>query len=240
MNSNRNRGVRNVRHSGIQKAYWRENHRFADLFNAVLFDGHAFFRPEDLEDVEEDIEADASPPAHGGIPVEIRGGVRTVRIIKRSRKYGASFVLLAVGDGGKGEALRVSAHPESRSPVIALCIHYGEEDWNGLKPEHNMLQLPQDSRFRTPERRLKLVEAHHGDYRFQNEQNRHLFTLMRLLSDHTKNAAERRQDFQRYLETHVIDKETLGIIDAVTGRTAEETDGDAAPMFRPWSVWSQG
>ncbi|MBR5969754.1 MAG: hypothetical protein IK016_05330 [Lachnospiraceae bacterium] len=239
MTGNRNRGIRNLRPHGRPTSYWRDNHRFTDLFNAVLFDGRAFFKPDDLEDVSED-EEDALLPADGyRTPVEIRGGIPTVRVIKRSRKYGASFVLLAVGDGCQGHTLRVSARPESRTSVIALCIHYGEEDWSGTKPEHSMLQLPQDSRFRTPERRLRLIEAKNGDYRFQNDENRHLFTLMRLLADNSVSAAERRKAYRRYCQTHVIEQDTLRMVEAVTGKCAQSAVAESRLISRKWTVWTK-
>ena len=36
----------------VLKSYWRDNRRFADLFNAVLFGGRQEIRPEELEDVD--------------------------------------------------------------------------------------------------------------------------------------------------------------------------------------------
>ena len=32
--------------------YWNDNEQFADLFNAVLFQGKQIIRPEELEDVD--------------------------------------------------------------------------------------------------------------------------------------------------------------------------------------------
>lgn len=34
----------------VRKNYWRDNERFADFFNAVLFEGRAVIKPEELED----------------------------------------------------------------------------------------------------------------------------------------------------------------------------------------------
>ena len=35
----------------VVKNYWRDNARFANLFNAVLFEGGQVILPEDLEDI---------------------------------------------------------------------------------------------------------------------------------------------------------------------------------------------
>ena len=34
----------------VLKNYWRSNERFADFFNAVLFEGKRVIKPEELED----------------------------------------------------------------------------------------------------------------------------------------------------------------------------------------------
>lgn len=36
----------------IIKNYWRNNEQFADLFNAVLFQGEQIIKPEELEDAD--------------------------------------------------------------------------------------------------------------------------------------------------------------------------------------------
>ncbi len=36
----------------VLKNYWRNNEQFADLFNAVLFEGKQVIKPEELEDVD--------------------------------------------------------------------------------------------------------------------------------------------------------------------------------------------
>lgn len=37
------------------KHFWRQNDRFADLFNAVLFQGKEVLKPETLEEIDTDI-----------------------------------------------------------------------------------------------------------------------------------------------------------------------------------------
>ena len=37
------------------KNFWRQNDRFADLFNAVLFQGKEVLKPEDLEETDTDM-----------------------------------------------------------------------------------------------------------------------------------------------------------------------------------------
>lgn len=36
----------------VVKNYWRNNEQFADIFNAVLFNGNKVIKPEELEDMD--------------------------------------------------------------------------------------------------------------------------------------------------------------------------------------------
>ena len=38
----------------VVKNYWRNNEQFADIFNAVLFNGNKVIKPEELEDMDYD------------------------------------------------------------------------------------------------------------------------------------------------------------------------------------------
>ena len=42
----------NLKPDIVLKNYWSNNEQFADLFNAVLFDGRQVIHPEELEDVD--------------------------------------------------------------------------------------------------------------------------------------------------------------------------------------------
>ena len=43
---------RNLKPDVVLKSYWRDNERFADLFNAVLFGGERVIQPDELEDLD--------------------------------------------------------------------------------------------------------------------------------------------------------------------------------------------
>lgn len=45
----------NVKSDVRWKEFWRQNERFADLFNAVLFQGKEVLKPEDLEEIDTDM-----------------------------------------------------------------------------------------------------------------------------------------------------------------------------------------
>lgn len=41
--------IQKLRPDTILKNYWSDNGQFADIFNAVLFEGKQVFKPEELE-----------------------------------------------------------------------------------------------------------------------------------------------------------------------------------------------
>ncbi|MBR0091565.1 MAG: hypothetical protein IJP92_07690 [Lachnospiraceae bacterium] len=236
---NRNRGIRHFRSCGIHKSYWHDSERFADLFNAVLFDGRSFFRAEDLEDVADSDEESSYPAEQHNHAVDIRGGDACIRILKRSRKYGAAFVLLITTADDAGRRLRVHTAPGSRISVFSLCLCLGEKNWCETDDAKAALMMPAQSSFGTAERRMKPLQVARNNYRFRNDQNRHLFALMRLLADRSLSSAARRDAYLRYCKTHAIAPDTLRIVETVTGRCSENSLTESELPCRTWSVWDK-
>jgi len=75
----------------VLKNYWRNNERFADLFNAVLFDGKQVLRPEELEDVDTE---ESSILENKDYAESLQASRDNLKIRKRSSEYGMEFVLL--------------------------------------------------------------------------------------------------------------------------------------------------
>ena len=75
------------------KNYWRSNERFADFFNAVLFEGKPIIRPEELEDVDTD---EASILEHGKYAESIQAARDNIKIRKKSKTYGVEFVMMGM------------------------------------------------------------------------------------------------------------------------------------------------
>ena len=75
-----------VKPDTILKNFWRDNHHFADLFNAALFDGEQVLKPDDLLEVDTDISS----------ILKCNGHVETVQkvldVVKKTA-YGIDFVL---------------------------------------------------------------------------------------------------------------------------------------------------
>lgn len=78
-----------VKPDTILKNFWRDNERFADLFNAILFDGENVIDPEELKEADTDISA----------VLKFNGYADTLQkildVVKKSA-YGVDFVILGL------------------------------------------------------------------------------------------------------------------------------------------------
>lgn len=79
--------VRNqVKPDTILKTFWKNNQRFADLFNTVLFEGNPVLKTNDLQEVDTDVSS----------IIKFNGHAETVqRILDVVRKtaYGVDFII---------------------------------------------------------------------------------------------------------------------------------------------------
>ena len=75
----------------VLKNYWNDNEQFADLFNAVLFEGRQVIRPEELEDVDTE---ESSVLEHRDYAESIRVSRDSIKVSKRSTVYGVDLVML--------------------------------------------------------------------------------------------------------------------------------------------------
>ena len=77
----------------ILKNYWNDNEQFADLFNAVLFQGKQIIRPEELEDVDTE---ESTILEHKDYAESIKASRDIIKIQKKSSVFGVQFVLLGL------------------------------------------------------------------------------------------------------------------------------------------------
>lgn len=75
----------------ILKNYWRNNEQFADLFNAVLFQGEPVIRPEELEDADTE---ESGIFEHRDYAESIQASRDNIKICKKSLFHNIGFVLL--------------------------------------------------------------------------------------------------------------------------------------------------
>ena len=83
--------IQRLKPDTVLKNYWRNNEQFADLFNAVLFDGEQVIKPEELEDADTE---ESSILEHKGYAESIQASRDNIKIRKRSMVHGVEYVLL--------------------------------------------------------------------------------------------------------------------------------------------------
>ena len=83
--------IQKLKPDTVLKNYWRNNEQFADLFNAVLFDGRTVIKPEELEDVDTE---ESSVLEHKEYAESIQASRDNIKIRKKSVVHGVEYVLL--------------------------------------------------------------------------------------------------------------------------------------------------
>ena len=153
--------MKNTRADVIFKEFWRQNERFADLFNTVIFKGKEVIRPENLSEMDTDVSG----------TIEMKDYKETLtrtRDVVKKAAYGVEFVVMGLEsqeavhyamplrtmiydslgylkeyreisrnrrkDGTletKEEFLSKMKKEDRLHPVISLTIYYGENAWDG-------------------------------------------------------------------------------------------------------------
>ena len=156
------------------KNFWRNNERFADLFNAVLFDGKEVIQPEELMEADTDLSSVIKMNRHADT-------VQRVFDVVKKTSNGVSFVVWGLENQEKihyamplrhmlGDALSylkeyqdLAAKNKQENnfetedeflskmkktdrlhPVVSICIYYGEKEWDGPFRLTDMLDIPED------------------------------------------------------------------------------------------------
>ncbi len=153
--------VENAKADVIFKEFWRQNERFADLFNTVIFKGEEVIRPENLAEMDTDVSG----------TIEMKDYKETLtrtRDIVKKTAHGVEFVVMGVEnqeevhyamplrsmiydslgylkeyreitrnrkkEGNlktKAEFLSKMKKEDRLHPIISLTIYYGENAWDG-------------------------------------------------------------------------------------------------------------
>lgn len=85
--------TQNLKPDIVLKNYWSDNERFADLFNAALFEGKQVISPEELEDV--DVE-ESSVLEHRDYAESIQAARDNIKVSKKSTVFGVELVMLGM------------------------------------------------------------------------------------------------------------------------------------------------
>ena len=177
----------------ILKTFWKNNHRFADLFNTELFEGNPVLKPNDLQEVDTDVSS----------IIKFNGHAETVqRILDVVRKtaYGVDFIIWGlenqekihyamplrhmIGDSliylkeyneiaaknrkekeysTSDEFLSALKKDDRLHPVISLCIYYGEKEWDGPFNLLDMLVIPEYLKPLVSDYRMNLIQVRQSE-----------------------------------------------------------------------------
>ena len=162
-----------VKPDTILKNFWKDNERFADLFNTALFGGERVINPNDLSEVDTDVSS----------LIKFNGHAETIQkvldVVKKTA-YGVDFVIWGLENQAKihyamplrhmlgdsfsylkeyneiaarnkmekdfqssDEFLSNFKKTDRLHPVVSLCVYYGENEWDGPFCLTDMLEIPQ-------------------------------------------------------------------------------------------------
>lgn len=173
----------------VLKNFWRDNHRFADLFNAVFFKGTEVLKAADFSEADTDVSS----------MMKFNGHAETVQkvwdVVKKTA-YGIDFVILGlenqekihyamplrhmIGDAflylkeydeiaaknrkektftSSEEFLSNFKKTDRLHPVVSLCVYYGEKEWDGPHTLKDMLEVPGELQVLVSDYKMNLLEV---------------------------------------------------------------------------------
>ncbi len=77
----------------VLKNYWRNNEQFADLFNALLFDGKQMIEPEELTDIDSE---ESLILEHKKYAESVKASRDNIKVRKNSAARGVEFMMLGM------------------------------------------------------------------------------------------------------------------------------------------------
>lgn len=173
----------------VLKEFWRDNERFADLFNAALFNGRPVIRPEELEESDTELSSilrlddsmetvqrilDVVKKRMSGVDLVILGLENQQRV-----HYGMPLRVM-LGDSlsylkeyqemerrnrregnfeTPGEFLSGLKKDDRLYPVMTLCVYYGQEEWDGPRSLTDMLSIPEELQPAVSDYRMNLLQV---------------------------------------------------------------------------------
>lgn len=103
-------------------------------------------------------------------------------------------------------------------PVITVVIYYGEREWDGAKCLKDMLAIPEEIDEYVNDYPIHLVEVKKGDFVFQNQENRDLFEICRILYDQSQSIEDRKKQVITYAAGNKVNNRVIAVAGAVVGK----------------------
>lgn len=178
-----------VKPDAILKTFWRNNERFADLFNAVLFDGQQVIEAEALTEADTDLSSLLKMNGHAET-------IQKVFDVVKKTAYGVDFVIWGlenqdnvhyamplrhmlndslvylkecneiIAENRREKQLKSSSEflsglkkADRLHPIISICVYYGEEDWDGPLSLTDMLNIPEKLKLMVADYKMNLLQV---------------------------------------------------------------------------------
>lgn len=176
----------NLKPDIILKNYWSNNEQFADLFNAVLFEGRRVIQPEELEDVDTE---ESTVLEHREYAESIKASRDNIKVQKKSTVLGVQFVMLG---------LESQEHIHYAMPMRVMGFDYG-----------SYLHIPEEMKKYVNDYKMLLVEARKNDLILHNINNKDLFNLLEILLNKGKSWNETKEKALEYAKEHKVEKSVV-------------------------------
>lgn len=173
----------------ILKEFWRDNERFADLFNTVLFKENEVVKPEDLSEADTDLSS----------VLKMNGHAETIQrifdVVKKTAN-GVDYIIWGIENQetvhyamplrhmlndsliylkecneisakhrkvkdirSSGEFLSGLKKEDRLHPVVSICVYYGENEWDGPLHLTDMLEIPNEVKPIISDYKMNLVQV---------------------------------------------------------------------------------
>ena len=223
----------------ILKKYWDDKERFADLFNAAMFDGLKVISAKQLSSIPNEV---------SNIVFGKNGANSVTRLRDVLAKYQVNDVTLAIlgvenqkevhyamplrsllYDGltyqkqydeiakknkrkkkeTSGAFLSGMTKDDKLKPVISIVLYYGEEPWDGATSLHDLLDIPEGWENFINDYPIHLVEMRNNELEFKNKDNQDFFQLLKIIYDKSISYKERKKTVIEYDEMNDVANEVL-------------------------------
>lgn len=183
------RGTKQLKPDTVLKDYWKDNERFADLFNSMVFGKTGYIKPEFLTDADTQEAYTLADNKHMATVTRTRDVIKSysdeadlilMGVENQMNIHYAMPVRSMLYDGlrymgqckekeklhrkqkdytGTDEFLSGYKIRDKIKPIFTLVIYYGEEPWNGPSTLHDMMNISDSLKPFINDYRLKLVQA---------------------------------------------------------------------------------
>jgi hypothetical protein len=228
----------------VLKDYWRDNERFADLFNSVLFAGKNYIKPEGLQEKDTDestiiYEKDGSAESvarHRDIIKSYSDNTDLVIVGIENQKYkhyampvrsmvydSLNYVkqckrLENINKKGRtpAEFLSGMRKGDRINPIINIVIYYGEKhNWDGPILLSDMMDIDEDLKPYINDYKIHVLNMRSAaKLPFRNKDNKDFFSVME--HHYRKGKKINIEEFENEFSNLEINHETLAAIGAAT------------------------